>query len=128
MDGESKIPVIFHERVIKTRWSNGAYTCAVGPNPNFREEPKYLKEADEKELSYHDKIKAEVDEFRAAKEQEIVVFEQETIKKHKDCQTEDLKACNHYIEVIDMLISDEEKTLQETVAEETPAETTEEVV
>ena len=60
MDGESKIPVIFHERVIKTRWSNGAYTCTVGPNPNFREEPKYLKEADEKELSYHDKIKAEV--------------------------------------------------------------------
>ena len=60
MDGESKIPVIFHERVIKTRWSNGAYTCTVGPNLNFREEPKYLKEVDEKELSYHDKIKAEV--------------------------------------------------------------------
>ena len=86
------------------------------------------KKAEIENFDFTDKIKAEVDEFRAAKEQEIVVFEQETIKKHKDCQTEDLKACNHYIEVIDMLISDEEKTLQETVGEETPAETIEEVV
>ena len=60
MYSESKIPVIFHERVIKSRWSNGAYTCTVGPNPNFREEVKQTKEVDEEELSYHDKIKAEV--------------------------------------------------------------------
>ena len=68
MDGESKIPVIFHERVIKTRWSNGAYTCTVGPNPNFREEVKQIKEIDEEELSYHDKIKAEVFSYLSKEE------------------------------------------------------------
>ena len=60
MDGESKIPVIFHEKVIKSRWTNGVYTCTVGPNTQFREEVKSVKEDEEKELTLHDKIKAEV--------------------------------------------------------------------
>lgn len=60
MNRESIIPVIFHEKVTKSRWSSGAYICTVGPNLNFRDEIKPIKEADEKELSYHDKIKAEV--------------------------------------------------------------------
>lgn len=86
------------------------------------------KKAEINNFDYTDKVKAEVDEFRAVKEQEILAFEQESIKRHKNCQAEDLKACDHYIEVIDMLISDEEKALQETVAEENPVDLTNNVV
>lgn len=71
------------------------------------------------EADYSDKVKAEVDAFRVEKEQEIAVFEAETSKKYEDNRKEELKACNHYIEIIDILIADEESAKEIVSSDET---------
>lgn len=71
------------------------------------------------EADYSDKVKAEVDAFRVEKEQEIAVFEAETSKKYEGNREEELKACNHYIEIIDILIADEESAKEIVSSDET---------
>lgn len=71
------------------------------------------------EADYSDKVKAEVDAFRVEKEQEIADFEAKTSKKYEDNREEELKACNHYIEIIDILIADEESAKEIVSSDET---------
>lgn len=74
-----------------------------------------------------DEIKAKVDLFRAEKELEILAYEADVKKELESAHADEVKACEHYIEVIDMLIA--EATEEDNKkAEEVKAETENETV
>lgn len=66
-----------------------------------------LKKSEIEQIDYSERVKVEVEEFRAEKEKEIAEYEKTITSAYEAERGEELKACNHYIEVIDVLISDE---------------------